>query len=72
MAVVRKVIRIIVSTKTCLCYLSFRTGIFPDKLKTATVIPLQRAEDMHIFIDCRAYFSTTVFQETRKSVCSKA
>lgn len=39
-----------------LCYvynLSFKTGVFPDRMKTAKVIPLFKARDKHSFNNYR-------------------
>ena len=52
--------KIVKMTSDCiikpLCYvynLSFKTGVFPDKMKTAKVIPLFKAGDKHSFNNYR-------------------
>lgn len=50
---VKKVIDGIVNPLTYFCNLSFKTGTFPCKMKTAKVIPLYKAWGRHHFTNYR-------------------
>ncbi len=53
MTLLKKVIDSIANPLTYICNLSFTTGIFPHKMKTAKVIPLYKAGDKHQFTNYR-------------------
>lgn len=53
MSLVKKVIDGIVEPLTYIYNLSFKTGVFPEKMKLAKVIPLYKAGDSHVFNNYR-------------------
>uniref|UniRef100_A0A672HNL4 Reverse transcriptase domain-containing protein n=1 Tax=Salarias fasciatus TaxID=181472 RepID=A0A672HNL4_SALFA len=53
MMVIKKVIIAIADPLTYICNLSFKSGTFPCKMKTAKVIPLYKAGDKHLFTNYR-------------------
>lgn len=53
MALIKVVIGVIVKPLTYICNLSFKTGVFPCKMKTAKVIPLYKAGDRNQFTNYR-------------------
>ncbi len=53
MKIVKKVIEGISEPLTYICYLSFQTGKFPDKMKIAKVVPLYKTGDKHHFTNYR-------------------
>ena len=53
MSMVKKIINNIVKPFTFICNLSFSSGIFPDRLKVAKVIPLFKAGDKSLFTNYR-------------------
>ncbi len=54
MTIIKKVMAGIVKPSTYICNLSFQTGIFPSKMKTAKVIPLFKTGDKHLFTNYRS------------------
>lgn len=53
MSLVKNIILTIVKPLTHICNLSFRNGVFPNKLKTAKVIPVYKAGDKQQFTNYR-------------------
>ena len=53
MTIVKEVISDIVVPLACICNLSFQLGCFPDKMKTAKVIPLFKAGDKKLYTNYR-------------------
>ena len=53
MCLVKKIIDAIIKPFTYICNLSFRNGIFPNKMKTAKVIPIHKAGDKQQFTNYR-------------------
>ena len=53
MALIKMVIGEIVKPLTHICNLSFLTGTFPQKMKTARVIPIYKSGDKHTFTNYR-------------------
>ena len=53
MALVKSTIEFISKPLSYICNLSFQTGIFPNKMKTAKVIPLYKTGDKHNFTNYR-------------------
>lgn len=48
MTLVKNIIEYITEPFTYICNLLFLTGVFPEKMKTAKVIPLNK----HVFFNC--------------------
>lgn len=70
MTIIKKVVAGIVKPFTYICNLSFQTGIFLSKNKTAKVIPLFKTGDKHLFTNYRPVFSSpTVFKNHREALC---
>ena len=53
MTLVKSIIECIVQPFTYICNLSFQTGIFPSKMKTAKVIPIYKSGERHQFTNYR-------------------
>ena len=53
MMVIKNVIDVIAKPITYICNISFSSGIFPDELKIAKVVPLFKGEDEHLFTNYR-------------------
>lgn len=49
MALVKEVIEGVIKPLTHICNLSFHTGLFPNKMKIANVIPLYKSGNKHHF-----------------------
>ena len=52
MSLLKNVISKIVKPFGHICNVSFQTGVFPNKMKTAKVIPLNNSEKCHNFKKC--------------------
>ena len=66
MTLVKKVIEGISKPLTFICNLSFQTGKFPNKMKTAKVIPLYKTGNKHHFANYRPVSTSTILQNIRK------
>ena len=53
MIIIKRTIDCIIKPLHYICNLSFRTGVFPDRMKTAKVIPLFKTGDKHEFTNYR-------------------
>ena len=53
MTLVKNIIQVIVKPLTYICNQSFQTGIFPNSMKTAKVIPIYKNGDRHLFTNYR-------------------
>lgn len=53
MMIIKDIIYNIVTPLAYICNLSFQTGIFPNKMKTAKLIPIFKAGDKHQFTNHR-------------------
>ncbi len=53
MILVKNIIELVIEPFTYICNLSFSTGVFPDNMKTAKVIPLYKNGDKHVFSNYR-------------------
>ena len=52
MYIVKRIIATIVTDKTYICNLSFKNGVFPEKMKTAAIIQILKSGDRE---DCTNY-----------------
>ena len=52
MYIIKRIIATIVTPITHICNLSFKNGVFPDKMKTAKIIPIFKSGDRE---DCTNY-----------------
>lgn len=68
MRTVRNVAEEIVKPFTYICNLSFQLGLFPNRMKTAKVIPLFKSGDKHCFTKYRPVSLLPVFQNIRKVI----
>lgn len=59
MFLIKKILSGIVAPLTHICNLSFKTGTFPDKMKVAKVVPLNKDGDKHT-TNYRPQFSNTI------------
>ena len=53
MKIIKEIINPIVTPLTHICNLSFQTGIFPNKMKTAKVIPIYKSGDKQLLTNYR-------------------
>ena len=53
MKLIKKVINAIADPLTYICNLSFKTGSFPNLMKTAKVIPIYKSGDKHVYTNYR-------------------
>lgn len=53
MILVKNIIEYIIEPLTYICNLSFSTGVFPEKMKIAKVIPLYKHGEKHVFSNYR-------------------
>lgn len=53
MILVKNIIELVIEPFTYICNLSFSSGVFPDNMKTAKVIPLYKNGDKHVFSNYR-------------------
>ena len=68
MHLVKKVIDGIADPLTHICNTSFKTGIFPEKMKTAKVIPIYKAGDKQIFTNYRPVSLLSQFSKILEKV----
>ena len=79
MNLIKDIIGVVVKPFTILCNWSLTSGIFPEKLKTAKVIPLFKSGDKHLFSNYRSVsilpqFSKIlekIFYNRLKKICRK-
>ena len=50
---VKNIIELVIEPFTYICNLSLSSGVFPDNMKTAKVIPLSKNGDKHVFSNYR-------------------
>ena len=48
MALIKQIITCVANPFTHICNVSFRTGVFPDKMKIAKVVPLFKSGDKYM------------------------
>ena len=49
MSLLKKVINLIIEPLIHVCNLSLRTGVFPDKMKIASVLPVYKTGNVSVF-----------------------
>ena len=68
MYIIKRVIFYIVKPLTQICNRSFRSGVFPDKMKVAKVIPLFKSGDKRVFQLQACVTFTTIFKNSIKKI----
>ncbi|KAF7660965.1 hypothetical protein LDENG_00270650, partial [Lucifuga dentata] len=53
MLLLKNIIECVIEPFTYICNLSFTSGVFPDHMKTAKVVPLYKTGDRHLFSNCK-------------------
>uniref|UniRef100_A0A672HNX1 Reverse transcriptase domain-containing protein n=1 Tax=Salarias fasciatus TaxID=181472 RepID=A0A672HNX1_SALFA len=70
MIIVKSIIEFVIEPFTYICNLSLTTGVFPDKMKLAKVIPLYKSGDKHNFSNYRPISLLPQFSKILEKVFS--
>ncbi len=72
MILVKNITEVVIEPFIYFCNLSFSTGVFLKKMKTAKVIPLYKNGDKHDFTNYRQVsLLSQFFENTKEIICSQ-